>query len=123
MSFLIMKTLSLEELKEFRKREKEQMWLNNPRCVYCGKITKYIENDPKHKTLKTGILPEDYPTVEHLYPKTDLRRYCKRGAVKTISCFKCNNERSKTNINGSSKMKEGLLIDIYNGLYDNQFII
>jgi hypothetical protein len=57
------------------------------RCYYCHQLMK----SPLHNPSNGRVGPKN-STIEHLYPKTDIRRFCKGGNdAKVLACAKCNN--------------------------------
>lgn len=66
------------------------------RCFYCGILTDW----PKH-IQGQSLLPYA-ATIEHLYPKWDIRRALSEKVV--LACYKCNNGK---NIDDYNKMFEG----------------
>lgn len=65
------------------------MYSIDNKCFWCGKKTHYYG--------KVVRLPPDAATVEHLYTKSDWRRYVyvnrRWSSPVTISCNKCNQKR------------------------------
>lgn len=62
----------------------------DPHCWYCGRDLVFVE-------VSGGQLPEDYPTIEHLFS-----RYSGRISINTtnelrrvLACPKCNNDRAR----------------------------
>ncbi len=58
-------------------------------CYYCGcKCFKYVCTD--------GQCPEDAATIEHLYPKSDVRRTLLSYYEHTVmSCYRCNQNENR----------------------------
>lgn len=71
-----------------RKKMREMLYDEDPRCHWCGRKTVLTHTDG-------GILPKDAATVDHLYCRLDPRRYMSDTPKVVLACFECNNERSK----------------------------
>lgn len=73
-----------------RRLRRIEFWNKNPHCYWCGCLT-ILE-------CKTGGR-FDYrsATIDHLFDRYDTRRYlpCKGEQRYVLSCWKCNNDRSK----------------------------
>lgn len=58
------------------------------KCFYCGKKMKYRAG--------SGNSAKDGATIEHLYPKTDIRRLLLSPSEYIVAaCFKCNQEQNR----------------------------
>lgn len=103
------------------------------KCYYCSRDCTMGYNIRNSSDAQNN---PSLATIEHLYPKLDLRRLCtmsktfkRRHKDKVMACYECNqrmNERYLVMANDFYPPKhevKGLLIDIYNGLYANQIII
>lgn len=62
---------------------------NGPKCHYCGCTT-------VPPTPGKASQAHNSATVEHIYPKIDLRRYAEGGNIVVIACRRCNSNRGTT---------------------------
>jgi hypothetical protein len=70
-------------------------------------------------TYPGSTIPEDAATLEHIYPRNDIRRYAHAGACKKFwtvcACYECNIKRDnqqKTKIYSYKKRAEAEIFDI-----------
>lgn len=69
------------------RRQRYRFWEKNPKCFYCGKITRFIEQSG-------GSQEDDYATIEHLKSRLNPDRgSTKRNRV--LSCYQCNQSRAR----------------------------
>lgn len=75
-------------------RKRRKMWEKNPRCFWCGRITKWYDR-PNPSIYQSH---KDEATLDHLRPRHDptRRERCKPGEVRIVlACWECNNLRDK----------------------------
>lgn len=86
-------------------KQRYRLWLNNPRCHYCGKVTVY---KPAHHKME--ISRDERPrlaTIDHIRPRhhPDRQKPPEPGELlHVLACNQCNNERDKREL--AEKPKE-----------------
>lgn len=86
-------------------KQRYRLWLNNPRCHYCGMVTIY---KPAHQKME--ITPSERPrlaTIDHIRPRhhPDRLKPQEPGEVlHVLACNQCNNDRDKREL--AEKPKE-----------------
>jgi len=75
--------------------EREQMYLKNPKCHWCGRIMRLYKDG---EVPRFCSLPDDAATIDHIYPlHTPQRNWYKRMGRKSpvvLACNGCNNRRN-----------------------------
>lgn len=70
---------------------KLKLWQqSNGECYWCGKKT-ILLNVPEFK----GPQPHDLATIDHLISRYHPERYVRRDKTKVLSCYQCNETRSR----------------------------
>lgn len=98
-------------------------------CCYCGIQCILIMNNQERYRIYGSILPPDnLATLEHIYPKTDIRRFIRNKFEKVtlMACRKCNSDRGakESHLNAPpTECHPSLLIDLLNGKYNNKFVM
>lgn len=67
-----------------KRSKRERMFLRDPHCFWCARLTVFRREKPIHKP--------DSATVDHLYSNFHPKRKTDRSSV--LACFECNNARS-----------------------------
>lgn len=80
---------------------RERLWNKDPRCFWCGVVTK-----PTNK--HGGKQENDMATLDHVYSRLDPKRKQNLNLeVKTVlSCYLCNQKRGKEAMIRYKKQKE-----------------
>src|SRR5687767_7513791 len=69
-----------------------ELFSDSPKCYYCGCVTKRYSQ----VWTKGNPIPDDMATIEHLYPKWDIRRPLVGFRESTVlSCYKCNHSQMR----------------------------
>lgn len=86
-------------------KKRYSLWLQNPRCCYCGVVTIF---KPSHiKAIIFDGERDRLATIDHIRPRhhPERREPPKPGQVLLVlSCWRCNNERDKREL--ATKPKE-----------------
>ena len=82
---------------ERRRKRRTAMWNENPYCCYCGCLTVLPETLSEEYIVDGKPIqpfPDNTATTEHKYSRLNpLRRNI---GVLLLSCYKCNQERGKS---------------------------
>lgn len=63
------------------------------RCCYCCKKVRRFQEGEEAFVIANGLrYPDDLATVEHVYPKSDIRRLLAPKA-RALACYKCNSQK------------------------------
>ena len=82
------------------KNQRRKMWLSNPNCRKCGRLTVlpediegYIQEDNLKKKVNT---PDNMATIQHVYCRNHpLRTKITKNKRHKLWCFKCNTKESR----------------------------
>lgn len=75
--------------RRLRKR-REKLWLENPRCRFCGIHTLLKSSEGVAQPEKDRLA-----TIEHLDSRYKSDRGTHNGERTTLACWRCNNDRNK----------------------------
>lgn len=115
---------------KMRERTLNEFIKQGGKCCYCKCKCVFILNSAEaNKIHNSKGRPDNLATLEHIYPKTDIRRWVNHNGAQTVkmACVKCNSERGIstkhiTNFDYSC-IDKNLFKDLLNGFYDGKIII